>query len=155
MASIGFAIECPHCGRSAFEDNYYKTDETYIVCYRCGYNYSRTIKHESNDQVDYKEVEHKGHGVVLIAKKDGSRNLTMLNSSMSEDMIESYKEKLSEEDIDLKSSQFVIYENGVFKVLLGSPSENFHLSFKEYKEKMLVKYEREYGDMDLFVPIEE
>ena len=44
MASIMFARECPQCGRSAIEDNYYKTDETYIICYRCGYYYSKRIE---------------------------------------------------------------------------------------------------------------
>lgn len=44
MGSLTYAMKCPQCGRSAFEDSYYKTDETYIICYRCGYYYSRQIK---------------------------------------------------------------------------------------------------------------
>lgn len=155
MASIGFAIECPHCGRSAFEESYYKTWETFICCYRCGYNYSRTIKHESNNDIDYKESEHKGHGIVLLVNKDKTRELTMLNCTLLEKEIEAYKEEFLDENIDLESSHFIIYENGVFTTLLGSPTDNFQLSFEKYKEKMINKYKDVYEDMEFMVPIEE
>ncbi|MEK3886351.1 hypothetical protein [Bacillus sp. FSL K6-3431] len=30
MASFMCSIECPNCGRSAIEDDYYKSDERYV-----------------------------------------------------------------------------------------------------------------------------
>ncbi|MEC2324568.1 hypothetical protein [Lederbergia lenta] len=45
----------------------------------------------------------------------------------------------------------ITYEDGVFRCLLGTPTDNFHLSFEEFKEKMIKKYgEDEFG----LVPIE-
>lgn len=155
MASLGFAIECPNCGRSAFEENYYKTDETYIVCYRCGYNYRRTMKQALNGRIEHEEVEYKGFGVILLAKRNQLRELIMINDPMMEEEIESYKARFADEDVDLEKSYFVIFQDGVFTVLLGTPSGNFHMLFQEYKEKMLMKYKGEYDDMDYFVPIEE
>lgn len=155
LASLGYAIKCPHCERSAFEENYYKTDETYIACYRCGYNYRRTMKEEIDGYIEHEEVEYNGFGVILLVKKNQFRELIMINDPMMEEEIESYKARFTAEDVDLENSYFVTFIDGVFTVLLGTPSENFHLPFQEYKEKMLMKYKGKYDDMDLFVPIEE
>lgn len=155
MASLGFAIECPNCGRSAFEENFYKTDETYIICYRCGYNYRRIMKEEFDGYIEHEEMEFKGFGVILLTKKNQMRELIMINDPMKEGEIEAYKAKFTDDDVDLENSYFVTFKDGEFSVLLGTPSENFHLSFKDYKKKMLMKYEDHDEDMDLFVPIEE
>lgn len=53
----------------------------------------------------------------------------------------------------IEKSCLVTYTEGVFEIILGTPSENFHLPFKEYAEKMYEKL----GDIEGFeglVPIE-
>lgn len=55
MGSIIYARECPCCGRSAVEECFYKTDELFIYCLRCGYNYTKTIESETQNSVEYRE----------------------------------------------------------------------------------------------------
>ena len=44
MGSVMSDIECPWCGYEyAMIDTYYKTDEEYVSCSRCGFGSSRTI----------------------------------------------------------------------------------------------------------------
>lgn len=52
-----------------------------------------------------------------------------------------------------EQSYLVTYNEGKFKVLLGSPLANFYLSFEEYKGKMFAKYGK--FEYNLMVPIEE
>jgi len=43
MGSVQSYVTCPKCKNpEAFEDYYYKTDEVYVFCDKCGYYYSRT-----------------------------------------------------------------------------------------------------------------
>ena len=154
MASNIFARECPQCGRSAIEDNYYKSGETYIVCYRCGYSYSKKIVKRTKSSVEYKEVEFEGYGVISIVKKDGDRTVMMIDSILTLEEIDNYRDDLSKDDIDQKKSFMVTYNEGVFTIKYGTPSKNFHLPFEQYKAKMIKKYgEDEYSD--ILVPIEE
>lgn len=153
MASNISAVKCPHCGRSAIEDYYYKTDETTIICYRCGYNYSRKIKNWTTSPIKFEENEYEGFGVIVIVKKDGQGTTTMLNGQLTKKRIEEYHIKLSRDDVDQSQSYFILFEDGVFTVEFGTPSENFHLTFEKYKEKMIEIYgEHEYSDV--LVPIE-
>ena len=43
MGSVIDFIDCPNCGREAYDDFYYKTGEEYINCNNCGYYRSATI----------------------------------------------------------------------------------------------------------------
>jgi hypothetical protein len=44
MGSVQSEITCPNCKfEHAFSDYYYKSDEEYIMCGRCGYSYSRNV----------------------------------------------------------------------------------------------------------------
>jgi hypothetical protein len=63
-----YAIKCPCCGRSAFEDNYYKTDEKYISCMRCGYYYTKTVDKYNGNNIEYKEETGEGHGMFVLWK---------------------------------------------------------------------------------------
>ena len=63
MASNIYATKCPCCGRSAIEDYYYKTDEQYTFCMRCGYYYAKTIEKCTKDNIEYKEEKIEGHGI--------------------------------------------------------------------------------------------
>lgn len=153
MASIMYAIKCPCCGRSAFEDDYYKTDEKFIFCLRCGYNYSKTIEEYIQNNIKYKEEKSVGHGVFFLVNKDGSRKKMMLNSSLTKAQLKELKAKITENNVDQEKSYLISHENEVFTILFGNPPENFHLSFEEYREKMFAKYG--VPEFDFMVPIEE
>ncbi|MBS4177742.1 hypothetical protein [Lederbergia citrea] len=151
MASNMFSIECPHCGRSAVKDDYYKTDERYILCLKCGYNYTRTIKSSTANSLEYTEEEYVGYGVFILVHRDGSSKSMMLNDALTAEKLEEYKRTYMDDHVDQEKSYLVSYENGIFTILLGNPPENFHLPFKEFREKMIAKYgELEY---DFMVPL--
>ncbi|WP_400244505.1 hypothetical protein AB3U99_24025 [Niallia sp. JL1B1071] len=140
MGSIYYAVKCPCCGRSAFKDYYYKTDEEYIVCLRCGFFYKKVIESETANSVEYVEETNDGHGIFILYRKDGSREKVSLNSEITDEQLESYKSLFTNEEIDQEKSYLVSYKQGTFTILLGNPPENFYLPFEEYKRKMLAKY---------------
>lgn len=148
-----YAIECPCCGRSAIEDFYYKTDEKYTFCPRCGYNYSKTMTTYTDKGMEYTEEKNDGHGVFVLTNKDGSRKNTLLDSPISDEILVEYKESLKADHVNIEKSYLVIHKNGVFNVLAGHPPDNFYLSFEEYREKMIAKYGA--PDYDFMVPIDE
>lgn len=91
MASTISSTKCPHCGRSAIEDYYYKTDETMIVCYRCGFYYSRRIEDFTTSPIQFKEEKYEGYGVFILMKKDGNRKATIFNKEISQEEISEYQ----------------------------------------------------------------
>ncbi|MEQ2526991.1 hypothetical protein WMO40_09780 [Bacillaceae bacterium CLA-AA-H227] len=153
MASLMYAIKCPCCGRSALEDNYYKSHEMYIFCMRCGYYYTKTIQKYTKNSIEYKEKKSEGHGVFVLEKKDGSREKVALNDSLTSAQLEEFTASFMDSNVNQERSYFVSFENGVFTILAGNPPENFYLSFDEYKEKMFAKYG--VSEYDFMVPIEE
>lgn len=153
MASNMYAVKCPCCGRSAIEDDYYKTGEQYTVCMRCGYYYSKTIEKYTQDTIEYKEEERKGYGVFRLVNKDGSREHRMLDSSLTNAQLRELKAEIQDNNVNQEKSYLVTYENGIFTILSGNPPENLHLSFEEYREKVFAKYG--VPDDDFMVPIEE
>ncbi|WP_227939876.1 hypothetical protein [Alkalihalobacillus deserti] len=154
MASIYSAIKCPYCGRSAIEDFNYTSDEKYISCIRCGYNYTKILKEGSNDLNEFEEDSREGHGVFSLMKKDGKREMRLFNHRLSNDALETYKRMFLGNSVDQEKSYLIMYEDEIFSIVLGSPSENFYLSFEEYKEKMFKKYGNN-NDFEFIVPIEE
>lgn len=140
MGSNIYALKCPCCGRSAIEDNYYTTDEMYTFCMRCGYNYSKVIENWTETSSEYREEKNDGNGVFILENKDGSRKNMMLNSSITDEQLKKFKLSFMEDNVNQENSYLVSYYSGVFTILLGNPSENFHLTFEEYKEKMNAKY---------------
>ncbi|WP_257347648.1 hypothetical protein [Pseudalkalibacillus decolorationis] len=155
MGSIYSAVKCPQCGRSAIEDFYYKSDESYIICYRCGFNYSKTISKSDRRRIEYKEEKQVGHGVFSLVKRNGQRNMTLFNSPIRKDDIEKFTKSFMENDVDQAVSYLVSYEKEIFTILLGKPPENFSLCFEDYKDKMIKKYGEDYEDIEIIVPIEE
>ena len=153
MASNMYAVKCLCCGRSAFEDFYYKTDEQYTFCMRCGYYYAKTIKKSTMDTIEYKEEKSGGHGIFILENKDGSREKVSLNRSLTNEQLIELKNALRGENVNGEKSYLVTYENGIFTILFGNPPENFYLSFEEYCEKMFAKYGA--SDYDFMIPIEE
>ncbi|QKY70779.1 hypothetical protein [Lentibacillus sp. CBA3610] len=85
MGSILYAVECPQCGCPAIEDNHYKTDEIYIHCRRCGYNYSKVLRFDSDDTLEYDEEVCKGYGVFCLVKKVGQGRFVLLNDPLTEE----------------------------------------------------------------------
>lgn len=153
MASNMYATKCPCCGRSAIEDYYYKTQEQYTFCMRCGYYYTKTIQKYTKDDIEYKEEKNEGHGIFVLVNKDGNREKVILNRSLTNVQLEEFKAKIMDNNVNQEKSYLVTYENGVFTILFGNPPENFHLSFEQYREKMFEK--NGVPDYDFMVPIEE
>jgi hypothetical protein len=113
------------------------------------------LKYDPANKKEYhEEVEHKGYGVISIVKKDGTRKMLLFNKKVSSEDIDNNKKLLMAENVDQDRSYFVSYENGVFTTIFGNPSENYHLSFEDYKEKMRQKYGKD-EFFDVMVPIEE
>jgi len=152
VASMIYAIKCPCCGRSAIKDDYYKTDEYYIYCLRCGYNHTKLIVSETAQSVEYKEEKYDGNGIFILVNKDGSRKSMLLNK-VTEEHLEEHKALFEDDTVDQGKSYLVSFKDGVFSILGGNPPENFHLSFEDYKEKMFAKYGE--SECDFMVPIEE
>lgn len=152
MASNMYAVKCPCCGRSAIIDDYYKTNEQFIYCLRCGYNYAKTIKSYTDQSIEYNEEKYEGNGVFILVKKDGSYENMMLNN-VTEKQLEKYKASFIDDNVDLEKSYLVSYKNGVFTILRGNPPENFHLPFEAYRKKVIAKYGN--PEFDFMVPIEE
>jgi hypothetical protein len=148
-----YALKCPCCGRSAIEDYYYRTGEKYTFCIRCGYNYSKTIENETANSIEYGEEKYDGHGVFVLANKDGSCKRMLLNSRITYEKLEEYTASFKEENVIQEKSYLVTHKDGEFTILLGNPPENFHLSFEEYREKMFAKYG--VPEYEFMVPIEE
>lgn len=153
MASNIYALKCPCCGRSAFEDYYYKSGEQYTFCLRCGYNYTKTIENYPVKSIEYREKKYDGHGVFILVNKDGSRKNMMLNSNMTDEQLEKYKESFMDDNVNQEKSYLVSYKDGVFTIFLGNPSTNFYLPFEEYRAKVFAKYG--VPEFDFMVPIEE
>ncbi len=148
-----YAVQCPCCERSAFEDDYYKTGERYTFCLRCGYNYTKLIKTWTEKGIDYTEETNEGHGVFILRKKDGSRESTMLNGPIKDEHLEEYKSRYMNDEVNQEASYLASFEEGKFTILLGNHSENFFLPFEEYKTKMFAKYGK--SEDDFMVPLEE
>ena len=153
MGSILYAVKCPCCERSAIEDYYYKTEEKYTFCLRCGFNYTKIIKSHTDKSIEYTEETNEGHGVFILLKKDGSRESMMLNRSITDQDIEEYESSYMKEEVNQQESYLVSFKEGIFSILLGTPPANFFLPFEEYKTKMFEKYGK--AEDEFFVPIEE
>ncbi|AOV07334.1 hypothetical protein [Sporosarcina ureilytica] len=154
MGSIICATKCPNCGRSAIQDYYYRSDEKTIVCYRCGFYLKRQIQDIYASPTKYKEERYDGYGVFRLVNKDGKRTTTIFSCQLKENDIEKYVNEFSGDAVNQEKSFLVTYTDGDFKILCGTPTENWHLPFEAYKKKMLEKY----GDTEdnrHMVPIEE
>jgi hypothetical protein len=152
LGSNIYSRECPCCGRSAIEDYYYKTGEYYTFCMRCGYNCSKTIEKWTEDGPEFTEEKYDGNGVFILEKKDGSRKKMLLNG-VTDEQLEEYKASFMADDSNQDKSYLVTFKEGVFVILLGTPPDNFHLPFEEYRGKMFAKYG--VPEYDFMVPIEE
>ncbi|RYG73347.1 hypothetical protein EU245_06555 [Lentibacillus lipolyticus] len=150
MASIYSGIACPHCGCCATEDDYYKTGEKFIWCFRCGYSFYRTIDYFDGNNPVYNETEHEGYGMVFVVSKDEETDddgRTILNRPLSDKEMDEFKQLFLKENVDLKKSYFVTYENGEFTTIAGTPPEDFYIAFEDYKAKMGE------GNLELIVPV--
>lgn len=135
MGSIYSAVECPQCACSATEDYYYKSNEKYIWCYRCGYSYENIIEEWEDANIPiYKKTIHEGHGMCVVVKKGGKGKRIILNSAPTEKQIEKYLNYFEDSDVDVEKSYLVIFENNEFKTIAGVSPDNFYLPFESYKE---------------------
>ena len=153
MASNISAIKCPHCGRSAIEDDYYKIDEKTIICYRCGYYYSKKINDFTTSPIEFIEEEYEGGGVFILVKKDGDKQVTIFDGEIPRESFNEYQKEFLQDDVDQEKSFLTTYKEGIFTIHCGTPSENFHLPFEEYKVKMQEKYKDDFNEY--LIPIEE
>ena len=138
MASVMCATKCPHCGRSAIIDDFYKIAVRYIHCRRCGYNCVQCPDPSVVQWYGHEPEENFGYGVFFLYKQNGHTEMVLFNGPQGD--MEQYEKRIMEEDPELKHSYLVRYEDGLFTILLGNPSENFHLPFEEYAEKVIAEY---------------
>ncbi|HLR51518.1 MAG TPA: hypothetical protein VK072_01405 [Candidatus Avamphibacillus sp.] len=135
MASNYSAIACPHCNCCATEDDYYKTGEKFICCFRCGYNYEKIITSWKGDaEPVFTEKEQKGYGVCRVQKLDGKRSTKIYNRPLTNEEIIKQATEFLNEDINRDESYFVIYRDNEFLTLAGTPPKNFYIPFEEYKK---------------------
>lgn len=127
MGSVINDIECPNCGREAYNDFYYKTGEEYTVCNNCGYHYSATIKNRDK-RLD--ELTDDDWEIIEIKNPYASFRLKVYNSPgyqcgsiESEDELNELKQKASEHnDIEYFSiSRFVDGEIIVEHIIDNGP----------------------------------
>ncbi|MFT8318220.1 MAG: hypothetical protein ABF651_08140 [Sporolactobacillus sp.] len=117
MGSIIYARKCPCCGRSAVEECFYKTDELFIYCLRCGYNYTKIIESETENNVEYREEKYDGNGFFCLVNKDGSRENMMLNE-ITDEQLEAYRVSCLDDKVDPERSYLVSYKDGVIHHLI-------------------------------------
>lgn len=154
MGSVMSAIKCPCCAKSAFEDCYYKSGETYIHCRRCGYNYSRVLKWGKNES-HFEIEEYQGYGVMNEVTRDGKYQMMFYNTPLSPEKINEEIQYLKMSQADPALSFLVTFENGVFTIHYGTPTINFHLSFEDYEKRMKERYPPDPEDRYPLVPMEE
>lgn len=140
MASVISPIECPNCHRTATEDYYYKSEERYVWCFKCGYNYTKTIKWESAGDYEYLEEEFTGYGVSVLKKKVGRGKSLMHNGPITPEDIEAYKKEFFSEGTDQENSYLVKYEDGEFVVLFGTLPDHFDILYEEGGKDLPIRY---------------
>ena len=94
----------------------------------------------NDDGNEYEVKEFKSYGIfVSLVKKNGGGQTRLLNSAMTDNEFEKYKQLFFAEDVDQGKSYLVSYDNELLTwlitCLLGTPTENFHLPFGEYGKK--------------------
>ena len=99
-----YAIQCPCCERTAYVDDYYKTDEKYIFCMVCGYYYTKTIEKYTENSIRYKEEVREGHGMFVLENNDGNCKKVMLNDSLTAAQVEELKASLMDTDINQRKA---------------------------------------------------
>jgi len=65
---ISYDYSCPRCESECFDEYYYKSDEEYIFCSKCGYSYNRTLKEDGGG---FDEVTKEPYGLFEIRYEDG------------------------------------------------------------------------------------
>jgi uncharacterized Zn finger protein (UPF0148 family) len=136
MGSVMVNRACPKCGGLAIDEDYYRIGERYIYCYCCGYRYIREQYYDDNEnKVKLKEEECKGYGMFRLAKKDGSKVFHALNTSITDELIAEFKEKLENDENDREKSYLISYADGEFTVLFGDVPERYRIPYEEYKQK--------------------
>lgn len=107
MGSVLSQITCRNCGyKDAQVDYYYKSDEEYIFCEKCGYSYSRTAK---TDKAKGKRI----HKQLKECLKDKdydkgmkiAKNEYMLNDNSDTEKIRAIKDKIQ----DIENYNFELY----------------------------------------------
>lgn len=98
---------CPQCGRSAVEDNYYKTDEKTINCYRCGYYYIKRKNDFTASPIIFTEEKIEGKGIFFLRKKGGNYKVTIFNGKVSQEKIGDYQKEFFDSDSDQENSYLV------------------------------------------------
>ncbi|KGR79425.1 hypothetical protein [Ureibacillus manganicus] len=143
IASIIENVKCPNCQLIALMDYYYKSDEVFIVCQRCGYNYSRYYKLEEKEDgklfEEFIDEELEGHGVYVLGKKDGFTTTNLFNCHITDKHIEEFHELYLSEETDQEKSYLVRFERGEFKVISGMLPEDFFTTCENNVNPLILK----------------
>lgn len=107
MGSVMNEMECPQCRGIMFCDYYYKTNEEYRFCKRCGRVENWTLVRNNdgkivlkNDNWEYNHIRKKGYGVLRIAGTDGFAQLSALSQKVKNKDVRKFFEVLKEEWVD-------------------------------------------------------
>ncbi|RSL33936.1 hypothetical protein D7Z54_07405 [Salibacterium salarium] len=133
IASILNRIACPQCACLVLEDFYYKTRESDIICNRCGYYYSKTMKSISDGRIEYEEKEIFGFGCSVLVKKDGRNERTVFNEKISNMDIDNFLICWNKTDTEQEKSFLLEHDKGTFISLIGTPPEDFLQPFDKIK----------------------
>lgn len=130
MGSVISHAACPKCHLIATVDYYYKSDEIYFICAHCGYNYSRFYRlFDTDDEIGFRDElvidEQEGYGVYVLRKKDGDGATLLFNCPITEEDIRNFEEQYNSKETIQERSYLVRFENGEFKVLVGTLPESF------------------------------
>lgn len=127
---------CPQCNGLAIDDDYYKVGKRYIYCYCCGYTYIREqYFDEEENKSKLRDIESKGCGMFRLAKKDGPGHLYSIDIPITDELIDEYKGKLENDEVDQEKSYLVSYSEGMFTVLFGNVPEKYLISYEDYRQK--------------------
>jgi hypothetical protein len=81
------------------------------------------------------EIESKGHGMFRLAKKDSPGDLYSIDIPITDELIDEYKGKLENDEVDQEKSYLVSYSEGTFTVLFSNVPERYLISYEDYKQK--------------------
>lgn len=123
MGSVIDNCECPNCGYGeAIIEIYYKTDEEYVWCERCGYSSSIEIankdklENEENwrDKVEYKESKIKAIGCFKVSSKKGYGQLIPIKNKKQ---LKKIKEQVLKNKKRLKEATYTTKRNGEWYIV--------------------------------------
>lgn len=135
MSSVQDLAKCENCGGVKMVISYYSIGEEVGHCQRCGFTFSSLLERNADESLKLDEnglrkfiqEQSQGYGVFGIFTVNGGGHVGVFSEPLTEEMIATYRQLFSEEQIDQERSYVAKWEDGKQTLLLGSnlPDENF------------------------------